>query len=203
MPQPPRRPSIIAHHLIWTLYGHWLPNDPRGSGSHSVEQTKLRPLGPVHHGRKPPRMQPSRGELREFYSRANPLLSFEPCWLGERHRADLGLAIGAAINSYGYTVWACAILKNHAHLVIRKHRDDALVMWNAIADATRQPLVNSAKLDPAHPVWAERPYKVFLCTPERVRDCIRYVEQNPVKEGLPAQSFPFVKAYDGWPFHRQ
>ncbi len=30
-PQP--RPSVIAHHLIWTLYGHWLPNDLRGSGS--------------------------------------------------------------------------------------------------------------------------------------------------------------------------
>jgi len=25
---------IIAHHLIWTAYGFWLPNDPRGSSSH-------------------------------------------------------------------------------------------------------------------------------------------------------------------------
>jgi hypothetical protein len=26
----PRRRSIIAHHLILPLYGHWAPNDPRG-----------------------------------------------------------------------------------------------------------------------------------------------------------------------------
>jgi hypothetical protein len=33
--QPPRQ-SIITHHLIWTLYGHWLPNDLRGSGSAEI-----------------------------------------------------------------------------------------------------------------------------------------------------------------------
>jgi hypothetical protein len=27
------RESIIGHHHIWTLYGHWLANDLRGSGS--------------------------------------------------------------------------------------------------------------------------------------------------------------------------
>ncbi|HEX9660013.1 MAG TPA: hypothetical protein VGA18_06905, partial [Rhodothermales bacterium] len=49
---PPQRPSIIAHHLIWTLYGHWLPNDLRGSGSDVVRDPKLQPLGDVHQGRK-------------------------------------------------------------------------------------------------------------------------------------------------------
>jgi hypothetical protein len=36
MPAP--RPMIIGHHLIWILYGHWLPNDLRGSGSSRVEE---------------------------------------------------------------------------------------------------------------------------------------------------------------------
>ena len=27
---------IAAYHLIWTIYGAWLPNDPRGSGSEKV-----------------------------------------------------------------------------------------------------------------------------------------------------------------------
>ena len=30
------RPIVIAHHLIWTVYGTWLPNDPRGSGSRAI-----------------------------------------------------------------------------------------------------------------------------------------------------------------------
>lgn len=29
---------IIAHHLILHGYGHWLPNDPRGSGSREIRQ---------------------------------------------------------------------------------------------------------------------------------------------------------------------
>lgn len=34
-PKTHRRP-IIAHHLILHGYGHWFPNDPRGSGSDEV-----------------------------------------------------------------------------------------------------------------------------------------------------------------------
>jgi hypothetical protein len=43
--------------------------------------------------------------------------------------------------------------------------------------------------------------KVFLDHPDDIRRTIRYVEQNPIKDGLPAQVWPFVKEYDGWPLH--
>jgi hypothetical protein len=29
-------PLVIAYHLIWTGYGWWLPNDPRGSMSNCI-----------------------------------------------------------------------------------------------------------------------------------------------------------------------
>ncbi len=29
----------------------------------------------------------------------------------------------------------------------------------------------------------------------------RYIENNPIKIGLPAQRWPFMKAYDNWPLH--
>ncbi len=32
---------IIAFHLSWTTYGHWFPNDPRGSWSNEVWQPNL------------------------------------------------------------------------------------------------------------------------------------------------------------------
>ena len=54
---------ILAHHLIWTLYGHWPPNDLRGSGSDIVHDEELAALAPVHHGRKPPHLQPSRTQM--------------------------------------------------------------------------------------------------------------------------------------------
>jgi hypothetical protein len=36
---------IIAHHLVMTLYGHWLSNDPRGSGSQEIRKDELKDLG--------------------------------------------------------------------------------------------------------------------------------------------------------------
>ena len=32
------RSMVIGYHLIWTAYGWWLPNDPRGSTSHRIRQ---------------------------------------------------------------------------------------------------------------------------------------------------------------------
>lgn len=196
------RPSVIGHHLIWTLYGHWLANDPRGSGSEAVRDPKFVALGEAHLGRKSQREQPSREELREFYRSATPLLEFRPFWMDEAKRHAVGETIGGVAAERGYTVWACAVLANHVHMVIRRHRDDALAMWRAVAEATRDALRAGADVDADHPVWAARPYKVFLKTPEDVRRCIAYVGENPAKEGLARQRFAFVAAYDNWPFHK-
>ena len=66
---------------------------------------------------------------------------------------------------------------------------------DALAQATWQSL-HQAKLVPeSHPVWSERPYKVYLRTESEVRSRIVYVERNPMKEGLPAQAYPFVSEY--------
>lgn len=199
---PARRPAIIGHHLIWTIYGHWLPNDLRGSGSVEVCSDSLAPLGPVHFGRKPAREQPTRGELKEFYRKAKPLLDHPVFWIDIAKRQAIGDAVARVVAERNYTVWACAILSNHIHLVIRRHRDDALAMWRAIADATALALRDFPKVGAEHPVWAARPYKVFLRTPGEVRGRIDYVDCNPEKEGLPRQAFPFVHTYDNWPFHR-
>ena len=56
---------VVAHHLIWTIYGSWLPNDPRGSSSHVIRNAEINGLGELHHGRK--RIQPAFGEISKFY----------------------------------------------------------------------------------------------------------------------------------------
>jgi REP element-mobilizing transposase RayT len=193
--------SVIASHLVFTGYGFWVPNDIRGSGSTELRDPRFEELGPIHLGRK--RYQPTRDELREFYQSANELLTHELIWFDERLRNEIGAALGAAIKARGYTCWAGAVCSNHVHALIRIHRDDALTMWMALAEAVREHL-RAAKLVPAdHPLWAERPYKVFVYTPEQVRHRIGYIEGNPVKEGLPRQTWTFVKPYDGWPLHKR
>jgi len=200
---PPKRPAIIGHHLLWTLYGHWLANDLRGSGSQQLHEEKFAPLGPVHHGRKPPHLQPSREELREFYREANPLLQYHKFWLDAAKRQAIGEVFGEVFAKEHYTVWACAVLTNHVHLVVRRHRDDALTMWHKFADATRLRLREFPNTEDNHPIWSDRPYKVFLDTPEAIRSCVRYVERNPEKEGLTVQTYSFVLPYNNWPFHKR
>jgi hypothetical protein len=36
-----------------------------------------------------------------------------------------------------------------------------------------------------------------------VRGRIHYIDENSAKEGLSPQHWPFVKVYDGWPFHKK
>ncbi len=198
---PTRLRSVIAHHLILHGYGHWLPNDLWGSGSREVREEKLADLGPVHLGRKI--VQPSPEELREFSRAAKPRLDFAPLWFDDAKRQALGHAIGEVVSRVGYTVWACAVLKNHLHVCIRRHRDDAITMWDAFAEETRNRLRLFADVDDDHPVWSTRPYKVFLYAPDDVHRVIRYIEENPEKEGLAAQMWDFVVAYDGWPHHKR
>lgn len=73
-----RNRIIIAHHLVLMGYGHWFPNDIRGSGSDEIRKELIRELGEIHHGRK--RIQPSKPELRAFHRLAEPLLEQPVLW---------------------------------------------------------------------------------------------------------------------------
>ena len=66
------QPIVISHHLIWTLYGCWLPNDPRGSCSRTIHSDVLKSLGELHYGRKT--IQPAARDIRAFYEQAPALL---------------------------------------------------------------------------------------------------------------------------------
>jgi hypothetical protein len=92
---------VIAHHLIWTAYGTWLPNDLRGSGSRGVISRRLSALGDAHRGRK--RVQPRRSDVREFYERAEPMLSHPVIRFDEAQREAVVAALGETIRCVPYT----------------------------------------------------------------------------------------------------
>lgn len=194
----PNRPIRIANtvkaaHLILTGYGHWLPNDPRGSGSTEIRKLGLAEFGPIHFGRK--RVQPVRADLKAFYRHAEPALEHPTIWFDESSRNVVGGAIGEAVRINEYTVWACAVLRNHLHLVVRTHRDDSLTMLTKIAEVTHDVLHTLSLVPDGHRVWADRPYKVYLRTRDEIVGRIRYVEENPVKERLSAQRWTFVTPF--------
>lgn len=196
IPLRARIPFIQAGHLVITGYGHWLPNDPRGSGSEELREQKLSPLGDVHRGRRP--VQPTRHELRKFYADARPLLDFDTLWFDESMRQTIADAFHHVVMEHGFTVWACAVLRNHAHLVVRKHRGPLENTWSRFAEGAAVILKHRfPKICREHPIWSNRVYVVYLHDAAGIRTRIRYVENNPEKENLPRQMHPFVTAYKG------
>jgi REP element-mobilizing transposase RayT len=186
----PRR-AILASHLVFTGYAHWLPNDLRGSGSDDVRKDQLQSLGELLPGRQYP--QPPRDDVRQFFRSAEDQLEHERIWFRGPQRAAIAQAFGAAASSRGYTLWACAICSNHAHVVVRTHRDKSEVIWSNLAQAAALALRGANVVPSNHPVWSHRPYKVFLHTHAEVIDRIGYVNDNPEKEGLARQHWAFVE----------
>jgi REP element-mobilizing transposase RayT len=187
---------VVGYHLIWTAYGWWLPNDPRGSSSHEIRVETIATLGDLHHGRNV--VQPRSAEIRRFYAQAgddlkHPLLTFSGDDL-----VLVGASFAQVIRERGYTCYACAIMPEHVHLLIRRHRDWAEVMTESLQKASRQILINSKRRAPTHPVWGGPGWKVFLNTQQDMERIVRYIQHNPVKAGCAKQQWDFVKDYDGW-----
>jgi REP element-mobilizing transposase RayT len=193
--------AVIAHHLVWTIYGTWLGNDPRGSGSTEVYTPKLAALGKAHLGRR--KVQPTRNKVRDFYKVAEAKLQYPVIRFILEQILEVGHAFARLIQEQSYTCYACAIMPDHVHLVVRKHKHSGEEM---IEHFQRQSRIVPSLVDPAmmdHPIWTKGGWDRFLDSSAAVRTRVRYVEGNPQKEGLPPQAWAFVKEYDDWPHHKR
>ncbi len=192
---------VIAHHLILTGYGHWLPNDPRGSMSSKVHTPELAELADIHFGRKS--QQPSRDQLREFYKQARGVLAHDVLWFNNAERQAIGQAIGDVVRRERLTCYACAVLSNHVHLLIRKHRLKGQDVHRMMRDAGRDKL-HALTLAPAeHPVFSADALDVFKSSPGEVHTCVRYINGNFAKHRQTHIRHGFVVPYDNWPFHKK
>ncbi len=194
----PRQPLVIAYHLVWTGYGWWLPNDPRGSLSTTVKSDLLTQLGELHHGRK--KVQPAGREIRAFYQEARPLLKHSLRQFDDAARALVAEGFAEAIAAAKLTCWACAIMPDHIHVLVRKHRMTAEEMMDLLKNAASGRL---RTLDGwgDHPIWGGPGWKVYFDHPDDVRRTILYIDKNPDPYRLPRQAWSFVQDYDGWPLH--
>jgi REP element-mobilizing transposase RayT len=187
---------VAAYHLIWTAYGCWLPNDPRGSSSQKLRVEKFGPLGDVHFGRK--ENQPPSPVLQNFYRQADDILEHQRFLFTDEEIVLIGKSFGKTICNHGYTCYACAVMPDHVHLVIRRHRDYAEQMVMNLQGESKRAMIDNGRRPVKHPVWAGPGWKVFLNTVKEIENRIIYVQKNPGKEGRSAQRWDFVKEYDGW-----
>ena len=192
-------PLVIAHHLLSTAYGWWLPNDPRGSCSTCIASNVIAELGELHYGRK--KLQPAGWGIRKYYREAEKSLRYPLLTFNAGDVQIIARAFADVIARERYTCYACAIMPDHVHVANRKHKHTAEEMIRNFQDASRTALRAAGQRTPDHPVWAQGGWKVFLDSPDDIRRTIGYIERNPEKMRLPKQEWWFVTPYDGWPLH--
>ncbi len=181
---------IIAYHAIWTTYGTWLPNDPRGSYSVKVYRDELQALGEIRYGRQDP--QPPKALLRRFWTAASPRLSRPPFFLDDRTRPVVAAAMEEVTQRLGLTVRACAVMNDHVHVLVERgrHRIEYLMnQWKGAA---------TRRLQSAATPWTYKGWKVFINDEPTARAAAKYIEMNPTVAGMPPQHWSFVVPYPAW-----
>ena len=195
---------IIGYHIVFTAYGFWLPNDPRGSRSRFVGATALYgAAGPAR------RAATGRSVARVSHDRvarikAKTQLKYPAVELSGAQALVAAAAIGSVAQAAGVAVWACAVLPSHVHLVISGNTRPKVFAQScqdeadaALALADDHPLVRHATPEGIPTAWAKKCWKTFLYEPADVYGAINYVNNNPVKEGRRRQRWSFVVAYAG------
>jgi REP element-mobilizing transposase RayT len=175
---------VAAYHLLWTIYGYWLPNDPRGSMSSLIRDNQIAQLGPSHFERKT--VQPAKNEMRAFRDQSAKVLKHELRDLSPNEVTRVATSLGDEIRERGYTCYACAIMPDHVHLLIRKHRHTAETMVAELQRASRMAVLDVGERLLEHPVWGGPGWKVFLRTRDDIERVVRYIARNPEKAKLPA-----------------
>ncbi|MBU4271421.1 MAG: hypothetical protein KKE86_12575 [Planctomycetes bacterium] len=195
---------IHGYHLIWGAYGFWLPNDPRGSWSDFVGSWELARFGRAT--RSIERLDIDTSQWAVWRAAAIKALRFPPVQLSGRQARTVGSGFAVGSRKCRLAIWACSILPEHVHLVVARHTYKAEQICNLLkGEATKQ-----LKAESLHPrqrfqrrddklpsPWAVGQWKVYLDTEQAIDAAIRYVEENPVKEGKPPQKWSFVTPFAG------
>jgi len=196
-----------AAHVIFGTYGFWLPNDPRGSWSDFVAAWDLFCIAGPATTVNTRRSRASAAHNHEARRTAKAELKSPPVTLTGLQARAVGEAFHDFATRSRLTVLACAILPQHIHLVIADYKYDAGQVVTLLKGAASKRLVEEslhpmsrfARRDGRFPrCWARGEWKVYLDTPADVIRAVRYVENNPVREGLKLQRWRVITPLQDW-----
>jgi REP element-mobilizing transposase RayT len=195
---------IIAAHVIMTAYGFWLPNDQRGSCSDFIRAFDLLKYGGATKTDSTRSLAnvPHNSALR---AAAKKELMYEPVIFTGRQAAAISYGFSDVIARTICVIYACAIMPDHVHLVIARHRYDIqklvnLLKGGATTSLRRHGLDPFAGMQRGRSVpspWAHNCWKVWLDSADDVERAIGYTNDNPTNAGLPVQNWKFVTPYVG------
>jgi REP element-mobilizing transposase RayT len=194
---------VLASHVILSMYGFWLPNDPRGSWSEFVGSWDL-----FRFGGPATKVNDRRSHAWDEHDRAKRLemkkhLKYPPVVLTGEQALNIANGFAEVSRLSGYIIYACAILPEHIHLVIGRHHYHVEQIVRRLKQAAGLQL-NKDSLHPFADKVGRRGalpslfgggmWKCFIDTEDYLRAAIAYVNRNPLKEGLREQHWKFVTA---------
>lgn len=192
---------MLAFHGIFTAYGFWLPNDPRGSWSEFVASWEL-----YRAGGKATKVDTTHSVAARPHDQGHRLavkqrLKHQSVSFTGLQARSVGRGFARAVSRSGHRLLACSILPEHVHVVVVADR----LKSKAVLGHLKREASLALKVETLHPFqddyqtngilptcWARGYWKVFLDTRQSVDRAIRYVEENPLKEGKPKQRWSFV-----------
>jgi REP element-mobilizing transposase RayT len=182
---------IIAYHSIFSMYGFWLPNDPRGSGSDYIASWELFRYGPAT--KTDSRQSVARRPLPPNWQReAKTALHYPPVVVTGRQALAISQGFATAAGEGPYQIYACAILPEHVHLVIGASPRRIRQVVGHIRSRATHTLREQQLWNEDRPLWGEHGWNVFLESVAAVERAVRYVNDNPLKEGKKRQRWSFV-----------
>lgn len=176
--------AIIAYHAIFTTYGTWLPNDPRGSYSRQTYMRELRGLGEIRYGRQNP--QPPLVHLRLFWTASRGSLSRAPCFIDDAVRPIVTGAFARVVDRLGLAIRACAIMNDHVHILVEKSSYKIEYVVAQLKGAATHDLALKKTL------WSRGCWKVFIDDEAALRSARQYIESNPSQARMNRQVWSFV-----------
>ena len=194
---------VLAYHSIFSAYGFWLPNDPRGSWSEYVRSYELYRFGGAT---KTIERRSHANDDHDHAARneAKQSLRYPPIVFNRIQALAIAQGFSTAVERTGAVVHACAIMPDHVHMVIARHGYDIEKLVGLLkGDATRRlmdkglhPLARFARPGKTPPSpWVRLGWNVFLNTPDQIYRAIDYANENPIRDGYKAQKWSIVTPY--------
>jgi REP element-mobilizing transposase RayT len=179
------------YHSIFSAYGFWMPNDPRGSWSDFVASWELFKFGPATKTteRRSLAKDPHDVAARLLAKRA---LKYPPVRFTEDQRDVVGSGFARAVQESSIVIHACCIGYDHVHVVVARHMRAIERTVSQLKARATQALRESAVAPDAPSPWAEGCWRVFINDDPQLREAVSYVERHPMKEGLAPQIWSFV-----------
>ena len=111
---------IVGFHFIFTAYGFWLPNDPRGSWSDTVRAWHLQRFGDATKVNTTRSLAHHRHNQQQRLN-AKTILKYPPVMFTGLQACAITRGITRAVEDHPYQIHALSILQDHVHLIMARH----------------------------------------------------------------------------------